>query len=485
MFMINPEEKVTALEVMKEWQERTGFELEEDNIKRYMSKDVNNYFTEFTNGKVKAKGGYIGRYKGGSFDKNSMIIVQKAIVNYLAEGITPDVTIDECDDIRLYQIISKMGGSYSKCFHEVNGHQEDIQKVNRVYASKDTRYGTIKKFKIEKGKERYDSVAGLPEHCIIDNSNELTINDIDKQWYIDIAIDRTVDFLVGVTKRKKMSYEEKINLIYGGKNMATAKKVETKPEMNIHQKLAMARMDFIKRNVKKTGKNSHFKQMYYTLDDIVPAATEILSGYGLLAMLNIETEKIVDSNTGMLHETRECKATVTDGVNSIHFTAPFVMQKPILSKEGNEVTNPVQSLGSSITYMRRYMWFIIMDIVEHDWLEGDESEFEAPTETASSEKAKEPVKPKKTATRKTTKKPLNNEEKKEAVKEVVNNNEEMMNNITFNAIKKGLSALKDVDPIPEEFMKAVIDELNDAEGKITMKRANEILAQMQDLMEGE
>lgn len=74
--------------------------------------------------------------------------------------------------------------------------KSDVQSVNRVYATKDKRYGTIHKFKLNKdGTERYDKIANLPEHCIIDNRNELSIEDIDKDFYIELAKKRIKQFI--------------------------------------------------------------------------------------------------------------------------------------------------------------------------------------------------------------------------------------------------------------------------------------------------
>jgi len=453
MFMIDPDEKPLALEVIDEWQSRTGFELEEDNIMRYISKDVNNYFMEFTNGKVKAKGGYIGRYKGGNFIKNSAIIVQKAVVELLDKGIAPHETILNCDDIFQFQIIAKTGSKYKSCFYDVNGELVEVQKTNRVYASLDTRLGKLLKYKEVNGKPRYDSIAGLPTHCAIDNANVLTINDIDKNFYIEEANKRAFDFLYGRNAKKQI----------GGIIMAT--KTTTKvDDMNIYQKLAMARLDFIKANVKKTGKNRHMSYMYFTLDDIVPPATEILSKYGLVALINV----------GQFDDFDTASAVVTDGVDKIEFNVPFVMPKPILNKDGNAVNNPIQDLGSSLTYTRRYLWMNVLDITEHDPIDGDT--FEEPTEVA---KPKE--EPKKESKKKA---PLTKEEKKEKVEEVINNQDEVCNQVTLDAIKKGLGALKELVPMPEEYIRGVIGEINEAKGQITMVRANEILAEINDKLEG-
>ena len=37
-------------------------------------------------------------------------------------------------------------------------------------------------------------IGGLPAHCIVDNNNQLTIDQIDKRWYIDLAQKYIADY---------------------------------------------------------------------------------------------------------------------------------------------------------------------------------------------------------------------------------------------------------------------------------------------------
>ena len=41
---------------------------------------------------------------------------------------------------------------------------------------------------------RKDSIAKLPDHCLVDNGAKASISDIDKQWYIEIAYKRIKDY---------------------------------------------------------------------------------------------------------------------------------------------------------------------------------------------------------------------------------------------------------------------------------------------------
>ena len=64
-------------------------------------------------------------------------------------------------------------------------------KVNRVVATTDGRYGTIKKYKMcDDGKPRLDKIADLPERCLILNEELEMIDTLDKEWYIQFAKDK-------------------------------------------------------------------------------------------------------------------------------------------------------------------------------------------------------------------------------------------------------------------------------------------------------
>lgn len=131
-----------------------------------------------------------------------------------------------------------------------------------------------------------------------------------------------------------------------------------KTTMNVRQKLAKARLDFLDAKVQKSGKHMQLEFKYFELDDIVPAAIRIFFENGLV------------SNT--VFDDVDRKATMTiydaDDMNSegIVFSAPFRETEQIISKAGKMVTNPVQALGSSITYLRRYLWMMALDITEPD-----------------------------------------------------------------------------------------------------------------------
>ena len=90
-------------------------------------------------------------------------------------------------------MIAKAGGKYSGCYHVVGDEHIPVQKVNRVYATADRNQGTLYKTHAITGRDA--KVAGLPTHCVIDNNNELSIEVVDRKWYVKLAQKYIKDFL--------------------------------------------------------------------------------------------------------------------------------------------------------------------------------------------------------------------------------------------------------------------------------------------------
>ena len=196
IFSINKEEMPKIYAINEEWQNRTGFILEETKIKKIVQKDINNYIAVTSDGDIKTKGVYVtfGISQAGAFNiNNNYTIIKKAIIEYFVNGTPVEETINNCNDILEFQYIAKASNKYSYCYHIVDDKKIPVQKVNRVYATKDTRYGTLYKVHKETGKPA--KIEDLPNHCIIDNRNELTIKDIDKEHYIQKAEKMIQDFL--------------------------------------------------------------------------------------------------------------------------------------------------------------------------------------------------------------------------------------------------------------------------------------------------
>lgn len=223
MFTIEDYEKPKALKVLEDWQKYTGFELEEDNIVKIFMRDVNNYAEIVQTGdndfEVHYKGGELTRgehkfkwnkekktfeysYKP-SLKSNSMSIVSEAILKFLLFDIPIRETIEKCDNIFRFQIISHLGSTYEKCVQESPNGDIELQRNNRIYAGLKPSGAIIK---VKPGGRR-DSLANCPPNPIVDNGNQCTINDINKEWYIEFAQEKANDFL-GIPRLESLKKEE-------------------------------------------------------------------------------------------------------------------------------------------------------------------------------------------------------------------------------------------------------------------------------------
>ena len=396
-----------VLEITREWEYRTGFELEEDKIKSITQKDTNNYIEVALDGKPKIKGGYLvrGIAPAGAFNvNNNATIVAKAIVDYFTKGTEVEITIGECDDIFQFQLIAKAGSKYKEAYHLVDGKQEPVQKVNRVYAAKDTRYGKL--FKVKAENDSTAKIESLPEHCVIDNDNKLTIDKVDKNWYIELAKKRINDFIgIKPTKNKK---EKKI--------MATT----TTKTPNVFQKLLTARTMFLNSNAQKSGKNMHLAFKYFELDDIVPIATKIFEEVGLISVVSFT----------------ENSATISI-INTDNPTEYINFNTPLIHLTENKGTNAVQAFGSTITYYRRYLYMIALDICEPDEIDAS-IKGSTPTPTPV-------VTPTATITKPA---PIN----LAPAEKPLTNAEGNASDIQIKQLKEVLKKLKDADPSKEELI---------------------------------
>lgn len=215
--------------ILTEWQQRTGFTLEEDVIKMIVQKDVNNYIEMPERGEPKVKGGYLVRglvtngnvdfksmgfhnwqnLAGGAFKiNNNCTIVSKAVIDYISKGIPVEDTIRACKDLIEFQIIAKTWAKCGNAYHKVFGEMVEVQRVNRVYATDQWEFGTL--YMMDPDAQDYRKVTGVPEHLLVDNDNHLSIDILDRDWYIRLAKRYCNDFL-GIKVRRNGSVTRKIN----------------------------------------------------------------------------------------------------------------------------------------------------------------------------------------------------------------------------------------------------------------------------------
>ena len=204
-------------------------------------------------------------------------------------------------------------------------------------------------------------------------------------------------------------------------------------DMNVRQKLAKARLYFLNRKVAKTGKNMHLEFKYFELEDIVPVAIRIFANVGLTSYTNFngETATMTILNADDPDE---------DGIT---FTLPYRENKPIISNQGKEVTNPMQALGASTTYLRRYLWMMALDITEPDEVDASLGSDDLDGEDTPAPAPKEKPKPPATAA------------ERKAAKKDMTATDGPADELQVTALKTACKKLMEMDETQEDFVQQI------------------------------
>ena len=204
--------------------------------------------------------------------------------------------------------------------------------------------------------------------------------------------------------------------------MATKKTTETPVDitgMTIWAKLLAVRKEFYNAGIKKSGVNDHAEFMYFELEDIVPVATPIFEKYGLIV-----APTFGDGNA---------LARVVNIEKPEEFII-FEIPLQFIAQPAKFRMNEVQAVGATVTYYRRYLYMIILDLVEKDEFDG----------TSAADNKEKPV----------AKKPATTEERKEIKKSLTNTDGEATE-LQKNALKSALKKLREIDQGQEEFVQTV------------------------------
>ena len=142
--------------------------------------------------------------------------------------------------------------------------------------------------------------------------------------------------------------------------------------MSVYKKLQQARVKLQSIELKKSGKNTFAKYSYFELADFLPAINTIFDEVGLCDVISFTDNsafiQITDVETG----------------EHIVFTSPSA-DAPLKG------ALPIQALGAQHTYLRRYLYLLALNIVEHDSIDASEP---VKTEPVKSNQVKpDPIEP--------------------------------------------------------------------------------------------
>lgn len=176
-------------DIVYEWECLTGMKMEFDLFGKVFQKDVNNYILIGDDGKIKTKGGYVKKLSNLDYD---LPILNKALINYMVHGVSVEETILGCNELKEFQLVSKISSKYT---HIVHGERKLKEKCIRIFASNADSDPGVKKISVRTG--RPEKLTNSPEHCFIYNdevNGKEAPEKLDKQWYIKFAKKRLADF---------------------------------------------------------------------------------------------------------------------------------------------------------------------------------------------------------------------------------------------------------------------------------------------------
>lgn len=121
-------------------------------------------------------------------------------------------------------------------------------------------------------------------------------------------------------------------------------------QWQVYQKLQTARIKLQSTQLKKSGHNKFAGYQYFELGDFLPTINQIFHELGLCSTVSFTADNavlsIIDTDTG----------------GAISFTSP-------MAEAQLKGCHPVQNLGATQTYLRRYLYVLALEIVEHDALD--------------------------------------------------------------------------------------------------------------------
>ena len=175
-------------DVCYEWEQRTHLKLKFDEYSKVFQKDVNNYL--IIGQKIKSKGAYVKK-----LDKldNNLPILNKALCDYMINNIPVEVTINNCNDLMMFQQVDKLSSKY---VHAIHGAEIIKERVIRSFASLDNNDRGL--YKIHATTGNAEKISNTSEHCFIFND---TVDGVvppaklDRNYYISMANKRLNDFI--------------------------------------------------------------------------------------------------------------------------------------------------------------------------------------------------------------------------------------------------------------------------------------------------
>jgi hypothetical protein len=163
------------LQIVKWWENVTGFETEETRYRALFSRDVNNYIALKDKGGVKTKGTLADP---GVMKNPQNTIVNKAVADYLDKGVPFAETVLQCRDIREFITVKRVTGG-------ATFRGEYLGRVARWYRSTSSRDPIV----YGEGAKKGHKVGGSDNAMPVMELPDTFPSDLDHGFYITEAHD--------------------------------------------------------------------------------------------------------------------------------------------------------------------------------------------------------------------------------------------------------------------------------------------------------
>lgn len=136
-FIADPVFEDKIKELVKQWEETTGLQMEGANYSSMFIRDVNNYISVTTEGKVKLKGAfeYADYRKLGWHKNHSAMVIAKAVEQYFVYGVDYEEFIMLHNDKYDFILRTKVPRSSKLLLVDELGNEEQQQNNSRYYPS--------------------------------------------------------------------------------------------------------------------------------------------------------------------------------------------------------------------------------------------------------------------------------------------------------------------------------------------------------------
>ena len=139
---------------------------------------------------------------------------------------------------------------------------------------------------------------------------------------------------------------------------------------NIYQKINTIKKELSEREIKKSGHNKHLNFNYHELSDFLSVITSLNEKHGVNEKIDI-TSDISTLTLTNVDNPEETQVTTVQTVMA----------------EMQPKNDPIQKLGATITYIRRYLYLIAYSITDHDVIDAQNLKEESTKITAEENKS--------------------------------------------------------------------------------------------------